>query len=368
MTSIEKMLTKYELNNEDSYKQAFKEIMQETILCGLSRSGFFKKAAFTGGTALRIFHGIERFSEDLDFSLLEPNRGFSFNEYSKYVEDELNANGFEVEMKEPSDKSAVKSAFIKADTYKLMLNFSSLDPQVFSFPKTEKIKIKLEVDTNPPNGARYEEMGKALPSPYTVRILDKPSMFALKTHAIICRNYTKGRDYYDYIWFLENDVHINERLLKEALVQTEKTDYDTNKIKDAIIQKFESTDIEEVKKDVRRFLENPDSIANWTTETFLSTINRLVFNNKYTETRKNTDDINEKIANEVRESIHKIAIKNAPSTKEAEKLERHIYKNIKNSPIENIESIDGYFKNAASTLDTPLKDVQEDEVSEEEER
>ena len=98
MTAIEEMLSRYSLDNEDQYKQAFKEIMQEVVLCGLARSGFFDVAAFTGGTALRILHGIRRFSEDLDFSLLSPDNDFSFEKYLPYVKRELNANGFDIEL------------------------------------------------------------------------------------------------------------------------------------------------------------------------------------------------------------------------------------------------------------------------------
>ncbi|MBE5847433.1 MAG: nucleotidyl transferase AbiEii/AbiGii toxin family protein [Lachnospiraceae bacterium] len=275
MTAIEEMLSKYSLDDEDKFKQAFKETMQEVVLCGLSRGGFFETAAFTGGTALRIIYGIRRFSEDLDFSLLKPDGSFSFEKYLPYVQHELNANGFDIEIGKTSEKSNVKSAFIKADTYKLILNFLSVDPDVFHINKTEKVRVKLEIDTNPPDGANYEESTRLLPSPYIVRSMDLPSMFALKCHAIMCRSYIKGRDYYDYQWFVDNGAFINGKLLKNALFQTEGKEYSDNDIANRLKSVFEAADINEVKKDVRRFLETPEILDNWSNVLFSSTVKDL---------------------------------------------------------------------------------------------
>ena len=277
MTAIEEMLSGYSLENEDQYKQAFKEIMQEVVLCGLARSGFFDVASFTGGTALRILHGIKRFSEDLDFSLLSPNNDFFFEKYLPYVKRELNANGFDIELGKVNEKSAVKSAFIKADTYKLILNFLSMDPEVFQVSKTEKVRVKLEIDTNPPAGAQYEEITKMLPSPYIVRCLERPSMFALKCHALMCRKYIKGRDYYDYLWFINQGTKINYELLNNAFYQTEGEILSRDDIKDHLRSTFHNADIDEVKDDVRRFLEKPDEIEGWKTEAFENTIKNVEF-------------------------------------------------------------------------------------------
>ena len=279
MTAIEEMLSRYSLDNEDQYKQAFKEIMQEVVLCGLARSGFFDVAAFTGGTALRILHGIRRFSEDLDFSLLSPDNDFSFEKYLPYVKRELNANGFDIELGKVKENSAVKSAFIKADTYKLVLNFLSVDPEVFQISKTEKVKVKLEIDTNPPAGAQYEEITKLLPSPYIIKCLERPSMFALKCHALMCRKYIKGRDYYDYLWFMSQGSEINYELLKNAFYQTEGEILSQDDIKDHLRRTFHNADIDEVKDDVRRFLENPDEIEEWTNDIFENTIKNVEFQN-----------------------------------------------------------------------------------------
>ena len=277
MTVVEEMLSRYSPENEDQYKQAVKEIMQEIVLCGLARSGFFDVAAFTGGTALRILHGLKRFSEDLDFSLLNSGEDFSFEKHLPYVKRELNANGFDIELGKVNEKSVVKSAFIKVDTYRLILNFLSMDPEVFQISMTEKVKVKLEIDTNPPAGAQYEELTKLLPSPHIVRCLRLPSMFALKCHALMCRNYIKGRDYYDYLWFMSQRTEINYVLLKNAFYQTEGKILSQDDIKDHLRSLFHNADIDEVKDDVRRFLENPDEIARWKNETFENTITSVGF-------------------------------------------------------------------------------------------
>lgn len=279
MTVIEEMLSGYSLENGDQYKQAFKEIMQEVVLCGLSRSGFFEAAAFTGGTALRILHGMKRFSEDLDFSLSNPDDDFSFKKYLPYIKRELNANGFDIELGKVNEKSAVKSAFIKADTYKLVLNFLSVDPEVFPISKTEKVKVKLEIDTNPPAGAQYGEITKLLPSPYIVKSLDLSSMFALKCHALMCRKYIKGRDYYDYLWFVNHKTTINYELLKNAFFQTEGEILSRDNIMEQLRSVFHNADIDEVKNDVRRFMETPEEIDEWSNETFESTIQSVEFIN-----------------------------------------------------------------------------------------
>ena len=279
MTAIEEMLSKYNDCNEDQYIQAFKEIMQEIVLCGLARGGFFESAAFTGGTALRILHGIGRFSEDLDFSLLKTNKDFSFEKYFPYIRNELIANGFDIEFGKVNEASTVKSAFIKADTYKLILNFLATDPEKMGILKNGKIKVKLEVDTNPPEGSNYEEKTKILPSPHVIKALDLSSMFALKCHAIMCRNYIKGRDYFDYLWFIEHNTPINEQLLNKALFQTEGKDYSQPEIIDKLKKVFNNVDIKEVKSDVRRFLDLPETLEKWSNDVFVNSINELQFVN-----------------------------------------------------------------------------------------
>ncbi len=197
---IEQMLSHYEIKNINDEINALKEIIQEIVLSGLSRGGFFNEAAFYGGTALRIFYKLDRFSEDLDFALINPNKEFDITKYFMYIEKELKAYGLNLEItsKQKNKDSNITSAFIKGDTVELVLKF---------FPNEEKheydhilknIKIKFEIDINPPIGATYIMQYKLLPSPHQIRLYDKESLFAGKIHAILCRNYkntVKGRDY-----------------------------------------------------------------------------------------------------------------------------------------------------------------------------
>ena len=177
---LDQMLSKYQINTLYDKKNAIKEIIQEVVLCGLSRGGFFKKAAFYGGTALRIFYGLDRFSEDLDFSLMAPDSDFELSKYFRSVEDELRALGldFSVTSKEKTGDSAIKSAFLKGNTREHILTFYGEDDDVNFIPKGEVIRIKLEVDTNPPEGAMFETKFGLLPAPYQLTLYDLPSLFA----------------------------------------------------------------------------------------------------------------------------------------------------------------------------------------------
>ena len=219
-TIIEQMLNNYDLQQLDK-KDVVKEIMQEMVLCGLSRAGFFKEAAFYGGTALRIFYGLDRFSEDLDFSLMIKDESFDLTKYFSILEKEISSFGLQVEItkKDKSIDSKVQSAFLKADTMEYLLLFYGKQ-EFFGVQADEKIRIKLEVDTNPPNYASYEHQYRLLPSPYEVALYDAPSLFAGKIHAVLCRkwmNRIKGRDLYDYIFFIARNTPVNMAHLKSRL-------------------------------------------------------------------------------------------------------------------------------------------------------
>ena len=206
---IEQMLSKYEIKNTNDEINALKEIIQEIILSGLARGNFFAEAAFYGGTALRIFYKLDRFSEDLDFALIYPDKNFDLSKYFVYLEKELKAYGLNLEIntKQKNIESNITSAFVKGDTLEHILKFFPNEENHKYNHMLKNIKIKFEVDINPPSGATYEEKYKLLPSPHQIKIYDKESLFAGKIHAILCRNWktrTKGRDLYDYIFFLSN--------------------------------------------------------------------------------------------------------------------------------------------------------------------
>lgn len=196
---INQMLAAYPAVSITDKKNALKEVMQEIVLCGLSRTDFFKHAAFYGGTALRIFYGLDRFSEDLDFSLDAKNEAFNLDDYVGMLEKEVNSYGFnfKIETKTKTKDSDIKSAFLKGSTKEHLLLFYSDNDFVNTITPGELIKIKLEVDVNPPSFANYENKYRMVPIPYAIRLYDEPSLFAGKLHAVICRswkNRIKGRD------------------------------------------------------------------------------------------------------------------------------------------------------------------------------
>ena len=230
---IEQMLSKYEIKNLNDEINALKEIIQEIVLAGLSRGGFFNEAAFYGGTALRIFYKLDRFSEDLDFALLKPNLEFTLEKYFSYIENELQAYGLNLEVSSKSKNitSNITSAFVKGDTLEHILKFFPNDGLNKYSQILKSIKIKFEVDINTPSGALYENVYKLLPSPHEIKLYTKESLFAGKIHAILCRNWqtrTKGRDLYDYVFFLANNISVNIDLVKNKLIASNYINVDTN--------------------------------------------------------------------------------------------------------------------------------------------
>ena len=274
---IQEMLNRYEVNNLAAKKDAMKEVLQEIVLCGLSRSGFFQKTAFYGGTALRIFHGLDRFSEDLDFSLKTTDESFLLSDYFSVLKKEVSAFGLSVEIceKVKSKESAVQSAFLKGNTKEHMLMFYNGDRSVDGIPGKEKIKIKFEVDTNPPAFATFEHKYRLLPMPYDVMLYDVPSLFAGKVHAVICRAWKsriKGRDLYDYVFFLSKGARLNTKHLKARLVQSGMwNESDSFSIADAgrlLRERFESIDYSQAKSDVLPFLKDSASLKMWSADFF----------------------------------------------------------------------------------------------------
>lgn len=281
---LSQMLSKYQINNIEDKKNAIKEIAQEIVLCGLSRGGFFKEAAFYGGTALRIFYGLDRFSEDLDFSLITQNSDFDLTKYFPYIENETKSLGlnFNVTEKIKSIDSNIKSAFLKGNTKEHILSFYENSDDSKFINKEEAIRIKFEVDINPPTGATYETKFGLLPSPYQVRLYDLQSLFAGKIHACLCRNWksrVKGRDFYDYIFFLSIGAKVNLENLKAKLVQSKfiNEDYDLTieNLKALLNERFENLDIEQAKQDVLPFIKDKSKLDLWSKEFFIEITKKL---------------------------------------------------------------------------------------------
>ena len=274
---INEMMKKYSSDGLADKKNVVKEVMQEIVLCGLSRAGFFKKAAFYGGTALRIFYGLDRFSEDLDFSLMQVDDSFELSEYFPMLKKEIAAYGLNVEIseKQKSKESAIRSAFLKGNTKEHMLLFYASDPITSKIAGDEKIKIKFEVDTNPPAGASFEHKYRLLPAPYEVTLYDIPSLFAGKVHAVICRswkNRIKGRDLYDYIFYLSRGASLNTEHLKARLVQSdawkEEDIFTIDDAKKLLYSRFDMIDFTQAKEDVRPFIKDTSSLDLWCADFF----------------------------------------------------------------------------------------------------
>ena len=276
-TVIEEMLKSYQVDNIYDRKNAMKEIMQEIVLCGLSRAGFFKEAAFYGGTALRIFYGLDRFSEDLDFSLEQINLDFDLCSYFPVLEKEVKAFGLNVEIqeKEKTKDSNIRSAFLKGNTKEHLLLFYADERLVGSVAKNEVVKIKFEVDTNPPAFATYEHKYRLLPVPYEIRLYDMPSLFAGKIHAVICRGWQsriKGRDLYDYIFYLSKAVTVNQKHLRARLIDSgyisENQECTLEEIKTMLKNRLDSIDFLQARKDVEPFIRDTSVLYIWNSEFF----------------------------------------------------------------------------------------------------
>lgn len=273
---IRQMLQQYEAKSLYDKKNAVKEIMQEIVLCGLSRAGFFREAAFYGGTALRIFYGLDRFSEDLDFSLIEANADFNLAAYFPVLEKEVRSFGLNVTIteKEKTKESNVKSASLKGNTKEHILLFYA-GQTITGIADSELIKIKFEVDINPPQYATFEHRYRLLPAPYEVNLYDAPSLFAGKIHAVLCRAWksrVKGRDLYDYVFYLARKTPVNLKHLRERLVQSGYISGDIEctlkEIKQMLAERFDVIDYEQAKSDVEPFIHDSGSLKLWSADFF----------------------------------------------------------------------------------------------------
>lgn len=281
--AIFSMLERYKCVTSRDYENALKEIIQEVALLGLWRSKFFEHAVFYGGTALRILYELDRFSEDLDFSLLRPDKDFSLSSYLKAIQAELNGMGFSVtvEAREKKVDSAVESAFIKAGTREHLLKIHVPDAISERIQKNMFMNIKLEVDTDPPGGFETEAKHLLQPIPFSVNTYQRPDLFAGKLHAVIQRkwkNRVKGRDYYDFVWYVARDVPVRLSHLEQRLRQSGGWSEGTLRQPDllALLQrKFAELDVEAAKKDVLPFLKDPAAVELWSREFFESLLFRL---------------------------------------------------------------------------------------------
>ncbi len=281
---IRQMLEGYEIKSLNDSLWALREIIQQIALLGLWRSKFFEQAAFYGGSALRVLFGSDGFSEDLDFSLLEFRPRFSLEDYCHFLKREIISFGFsvDVESKIKKDKPAVQSAFLKTDTRKQMISVGFPPELIKLVPRNQLLKIKLEVDINPPQGFFTEMRYLLKPIPFAVRTFTLPDLFAGKMHAILCRQWksrVKGRDWYDLVWFAARYPELRLSHLEQRMRQTghwvgskaltEET------FRALLKKKIEAVDIDRIKREVEPFVKDPASLKVWSKEFFLDVAARI---------------------------------------------------------------------------------------------
>lgn len=282
--AVARMLAKYEPKSVDDSVRALREIIQEVALLGLWRAKFFEHAAFYGGTALRILHGIDRFSEDLDFSLLTPSPDFNLARYTDSLEEELQAFGFNVrvEMIDKSVDSAVQSAFLKANTRNELLVVEAGLETAGQVASGQVLKIKIEVDTDPPPGFSTTTRYLLQPIPFAVRSYVLDDLFAGKMHALLFRrwkNRVKGRDWYDFVWYAANHPRMNLSHLEQRMRQTGHwTGADSLApavFKKLLSEAIDRLDVKQARSDVAPFIKDRQMIALWSRDFFHDVAGRI---------------------------------------------------------------------------------------------
>lgn len=273
---IQDRLAQYAVQSEQDEINALKEIFQEIALAALSRADFFKYAAFQGGTCLRILHGLQRFSEDLDFVLKENQNDFDWKIFLKNMTEEFSSFGIDVEVQDRSKMDrVVQSAFLKEKSI----------GQIMTFPRSSSvglIKIKIEIDTNPPPGSHYEVKYLDFPFAFGITTQDLPSLFAGKSHALLCREYIKGRDWYDFLWYVSRKIIPNFELLTHALNQmgpwqNKNLTVDAKWYVKTLRERIKAIDWKAAKQDVARFLKPQEqkSLEVWGEEFFLDRMEKF---------------------------------------------------------------------------------------------
>ncbi len=266
------MLSAYDLSTEQQKRNAVFEVNQQVILAGLHNGGFFDVAAFYGGTCLRIFHGLQRFSEDMDFSLLIPNSDFDFTKYFQPIIDEFAVVGREVEITKKDKKNfgKVESAFLKDTT----------DVYDVSFQTDKSIKIKIEVDTQPPLNFRTEQKLLLQPHSFMTRCFTLPDLFAGKMHALVYRawkNRVKGRDWYDFEWYVRHNVPLGFTHLAERALQFNDEVLDKETFILRLKEKLASANMNQVKSDVIPFVRNSRELDIWSNDYFVQLADMIKF-------------------------------------------------------------------------------------------
>ena len=283
MSIIEQMLQKYNPQSQNELINALKEIFQEVTLLGLYRGDFFKEAVFYGGTSLRILYGLERFSEDLDFSLLQKNLEFVIEKYFPYIEGEFEALGIPVSLTKKIKRGSgnIDSAFLKNDTaiYTLGIEVKGIE----SIHSGVKLKIKIEVDTNPPLKFQSESKTLLLPITFNVRTMTLPNLYAGKMHALLFRtwkNRVKGRDWFDFEWYVKKGIRLNLEHLRQRMIESgdlKQQPLNKEKFQDLLNTKIDSLNIEQAINEVSPFVKDQSLFDFWSKDYFKLLASKIEF-------------------------------------------------------------------------------------------
>jgi len=284
--AIARMLSKYECRGLNDHINALREILQAVALLGLWRAKFFQKAALYGGTALRVLYGLDRFSEDIDFSLVEPLDTFDLSVYAASLQKETASFGFDVRIEkvDKAVKTPVQSAFLKTNTRKQLLVIETGEEILRVIPKGQVLKIKLEVDTDPPPGFETQTRYLLQPIPFAVRTLVLPDLFAGKMHAIFCRRWksrVKGRDWYDLVWYAANHPELGLYHLEQRMRQTGdwkgEAPLNPDKFMELLDIAINNLDVDQARKEVEPFVKNPQNLSIRSPEFFHDVASRVKF-------------------------------------------------------------------------------------------
>lgn len=281
---IREWLAEYKPQNRQQAEDALREVMQEVALAGLQRSGFFEAAAFYGGTALRIFHGLNRFSEDLDFSLLQVTPDFSLESYLQGIVTEFEAIGMQVSVrgKKKTAVTSVDSAFLKSETLWKELTLEGAIPQS-GLLQPPAIKIKLEVDREPPLGFETEENLLLRPFSFYVKCFTLPDLFAGKMHALLFRKWksrVKGRDWYDMEWYIKKGIplHLEHfRLRAENSGDWQAATLSEQTFRELLNRRIDTVSFDSIREDVARFIPDASVLDIWSPEYFKDLSKHLKF-------------------------------------------------------------------------------------------
>ena len=289
MNIIEQMLSTYDITTEADFINALKEVFQEIALLGLYHGGFFEKAAFYGGTALKILYGLPRFSEDLDFTLLQKSSDFDIEQYFDSIIDEFEALGIKIKIAKKVKKkfsSNITSAFLKNGTsiHTLKIQANDLENILDGVHSGKKLKIKFEVDVNPSLKFQTESKTLLLPKTFNIISMTLPNLYAGKMHAVLCRKWktrVKGRDWYDFEWYVKRNTSLNLEHLQKRMHESDDLDkstkLDEKLFKKLMYKRIDELDIDGAIKEVSPFIKDKSAFEFWSNDYFKILTDKIIF-------------------------------------------------------------------------------------------